>query len=216
MPATRILLLRHGETAWNIEDRYQGQADSPLTPAGQAQAAALAVRLARGRLDVLYSSDLGRARATAWHLTQATGAIPVLDARLRERALGVFQGLTRREAEERFPEPYRRLRSGDPDYAVPEGESPRQHLERTVACLNDLAGRHPGETVAVVTHGGAVTLFLRHVLELPLVGPRRFSRANASWNSFLHQAGRWQLETWGDVSHLESPPAASQPAPGPG
>lgn len=202
MPSTRVILLRHGETTWNLEGRYQGQLDSPLTEFGRAQARALANRLAAVEFARLYSSDLGRARQTAACIAQTTGHEVHPDARLRERHLGMFQNLLITGIKQDFPDEYRLLKSGGLDHVIPGGESPRQQLDRVVACLDELAARHLGQTIVAVTHGGVVSAFLRHVLDIPLEAPRRFSRANATWNVFTLKNGKWLLETWGDRSHL--------------
>src|SRR5262249_22072290 len=127
------------------------------------------------------------------------------DARLREQNLGQWQGQRQADIREKFPAEYRRLKA-DPDYEVPGGESARQCATRVIACLEEIARRHTGQHIAVVTHGGAASALLRHVLGIPLGAPRRFERANASWNVFLFGEGRWFLKTWGDVSHLAPPP----------
>ncbi len=203
MKATRIILLRHGETVWNLEGRYQGQLDSPLTPVGEAQARGLAQRLAGGKFAALYTSDLGRARHTAAFIAESSGHEPRVEARLRERHLGIFQNLRKAELKEKFPDEYRLCKSGGPDHVIPHGESTRQAADRTNTCLEELARRHCGETIVVVTHGGTISALLRHTLGIPLEAPRRFERSNASWNVFMFSDDRWLLETWGDVSHLE-------------
>lgn len=203
MSVTRLILLRHGETEWNLEGRYQGHLDSPLTPAGVAQARALAERAARQTLSALYSSDLGRAQQTAGAVAESTGLKVTVDVRLRERHLGVFQWLLKAELREKFPDEYRQFKVSGPDYVIPGGESSRQGHARVIACLDDIARRHVGQQIAVVAHGGTISSLLRHTLGIPLDAPRRFERPNASWNVFLWDDGKWLLETWGDVSHHE-------------
>jgi probable phosphoglycerate mutase len=194
--------MRHGETVWNLEGRYQGHLDSPLTERGLVQAQALAERLARSPCVALYSSDLGRAAQTARLVAGKTGHPIVFDSRLRERALGVFEGLTRTQVQDRFPGEYHRLKAADLDYVVPQGESARQRLDAVVACVEELALRHAGQRVVLVTHGGVLSALFRHVLRIPPGAPRRFGRANATWNVFAHVEGKWFVETWGDTSHL--------------
>ena len=93
-------------------------------------------------------------------------------------------------------------RSYDPDYVVPGGESARDIYRRVVDSVQEIAERHPGETVVITTHGGAVGMFLRHVLGIPLNQPRHFGSKNASINVFSYDQGKWYLERWGDVNHL--------------
>lgn len=209
MRRTHLIVVRHGETEWNIAGIRQGHLDSRLTARGMAQAKALAQRLARERFTALYSSDLGRAVQTAMSVADLTGHEVVTDARLRERHLGIFQGLNADEILRRFPEERRMLRTLGPDYVIPGGESMRQQVDRNVAYLTELAHKHSGETIVVVTHGGVVSGFFRHTLEIPLDAPRRFEFVNAGLNVFAHEDAIWLLLTWGDVSHL-APGAASE------
>jgi probable phosphoglycerate mutase len=209
MQRTQLIIVRHGQTEWNIKGIRQGHLDSPLTGRGLAQAKALGQRLAREKFSVLYSSDLGRAIETAREIVSVTGHQIVTDARLRERHLGIFQGLNADEINERYPEERRLLRTSGPGYVIPGGESMIQQVERNVAFLDSLAVRHAGETIVVVTHGGVVSGFFRHTLAIPLDAPRRFEFVNAGLNVFVHEDGNWLLLTWGDVSHL-APGAASE------
>jgi probable phosphoglycerate mutase len=202
MSPTRLIVVRHGETTWNREGRFQGHLDSPLTVEGEEQARALARRLAEYSFTTLYSSDLGRAQTTANIIAKATGQTVRLDPRLRERHLGVLQGLLLPEAREKFPDAYALFKHGGVDDIVPGGESTRQRCETMTDCVHDLGQRHRGERIVVVTHGGSLSCLMRHVLGIGLDAPRRFSRPNASWNVFVHQADNWYLETWGDTSHL--------------
>ncbi len=202
MDATYVIVVRHGETHWNIEGRRQGHLDSTLTEKGRAQAEALSERFTAESCNAIYSSDLGRAFDTARIIAERTGHEVVADSRLRERNLGIFQGLNGDEIRERFPVEYQEHRNGGADHAVPSGESFRQQTERNILCLEELAQRHAGEIIMVVTHGGVLSALFRHTLAIPLDAPRRFSFKNASVNLFKYQDGIWGLETWGDITHL--------------
>lgn len=205
MAATAVVLIRHGETIWNLEGRYQGQFDSPLTREGRRQVRALASRLRHYPFDHLYASDLGRAWQTAERIAAATGHAVIAEPRLRERHFGLFHGLDQGALQRQYPEEYKRYATGDPDYAIPGGESLRQLHERAVACLEELAARHAGERLVLVTHGGVLAALVRHVLGLPLALSRPFRVFNASFNLISHADGRWLLETLGDISHLQGP-----------
>jgi len=170
---THLIAIRHGETEWNSQGRFQGHLNSVLNAAGLAQAEALGEYLARERFDLLLSSDLGRALQTASAVAMRTGHEIVVEPRLRERRMGVFQGLTPDEVQARYPDEYARFRSHDPDYVIPEGESVRQLFERSVACFTALATRHAGLTLAAVTHGGVLAMLYRHARAMPLEAPRR-------------------------------------------
>ena len=201
--ATTFIVVRHGETHWNIAGRLQGHLDSRLTPVGLAQAAALGARLAAEPLHALYSSDLGRARETAEPIAAATGLAPKFDARLRERTYGVFESFTWNEIEARFPAEFVRLASRDPTYCVPGGESPIGFRERLLAAFAALADAHRGERLAVVTHGGVLGMLYRVARDLPLDAPRAYQLPNAGINRFAWRGGRLELEAWADVAHLE-------------
>jgi 2,3-bisphosphoglycerate-dependent phosphoglycerate mutase len=209
MQRTHVIIVRHGETEWNIKGIRQGHLDSRLTAKGVAQAKALAARLGREKFTALYSSDLGRAIETAQEIASVTGHEIIADARLRERNLGIFQGLNGDEIINKFPEERRLMRTEGPKFVIPGGESMVQQVERNMACLNELAERHRGEQIVVVTHGGVVSGFFRHTLEISLEAPRRFEFVNAGLNVFAREEGNWLLLTWGDVSHL-APGAASE------
>lgn len=209
MERTKVIIVRHGQTEWNIRGIRQGHLDSPLTERGLAQAKALGQRLGREKFTSLYSSDLGRALQTAQEVARVTGHEIIKDARLRERHLGIFQGLNGEEINQKYPDERRLMRTSGPGYVIPGGESMVQQVERNVAFLDNLAQKHEGETIVVVTHGGVVSAFFRHTLAIPLEAPRRFEFVNAGLNVFAREDDAWMLLTWGDISHL-APGAASE------
>jgi probable phosphoglycerate mutase len=203
METTRLIVVRHGETQWNLEGRRQGHLDSPLTSKGRAQAKALAQRFEAGSCHVIYSSDLGRAYHTAKTIAARTGNEIRQDERLRERHLGIFQGLNGDEIRARYPNEYEEHRRSGPDHAVPGGESFSDQVRRNLGCLEELAAQYAGETIMIVTHGGVLSALFRHTFGIPFDAPRRFAFKNASVNLFVYQDGVWSLETWGDVCHLD-------------
>lgn len=202
--STRLVVVRHGETHWNVASRIQGHADSPLTAAGEAQAAAIAARLATERFDRLVSSDLGRALATARAIAGRTGHAVVADARLRERNYGVAEGLTYGEIGVHYPEVFSRVRDTDPDYVVPGGESRRQLFERVRDAFESLAREHDGLRVAVVCHGGVLAALYRHVRAIPVSASQAIPIPNASYNALAFESGAWTVEAWADTAHLEA------------
>ena len=202
MERTQFIIVRHGQTQWNHRGIRQGHLDSDLTARGIAQAKALGIRLAREHFTTLYSSDLGRAVHTARIIAASTGHEIVTDARLRERHLGIFQGLDGDQIRAKYPEEYRLHRTVGPDYVIPEGESVRQQVARNVGYLTQIAPKHLGETIVVVTHGGVLSGLFRHTFSIPFDAPRRFEFTNAGLNVFNYEEGNWFLQTWGDTSHL--------------
>jgi broad specificity phosphatase PhoE len=150
---TTILLVRHGETDWNREGRFQGHADPPLNELGRQQARQLAEQLAPMPIDAVYSSDLKRARETAEIVAARKGLTVTVERGLREIDVGSWSGLTRAEIEERFPG----ARHHD-------GETREAHLARIVAAAERIARDHPGERVLIVSHGGSLRALRGHAL----------------------------------------------------
>ena len=196
-----IILIRHGETQWNTEGRWQGHADSPLTGNGIQQARALAQRLSILPFSALYSSDLGRALETASIIAEATGHDVIADPRLRERNMGVLQGLTAEEMKEKYPEEFAQYRVKMAEYVIPDGESANQRARINIDYLSHIAQNHMGECAVVVTHGGVLNNMFRYVLKIPPEGSRKYHIYNTAINSFVYDGKDWKLRTWGDISH---------------
>jgi len=150
---TTLLLARHGETDWNAQQRWQGHADTPLNESGREQARRLADEVERA--DVVYSSDLARARETA-EIVGARLGLPVLvDERLRERGFGSWEGLTMAEIDDRFADSVLRWRQGDGPGAD-DAEAFDAFARRVQSFVEDVVDRHPDEEVLVVAHGGTI------------------------------------------------------------
>jgi probable phosphoglycerate mutase len=202
MGETTLIVIRHGETAWNREKRMQGTTDTQLSDVGREQARALGRRLAGSGFAALYTSDLARARDTARAIAEHTGRDIVTDPRLQERRFGIFEGLTVEEIVARYPEEHARFASRDPDYAVPGGESARSFTQRCIGCLAEIAIRHRGTEVVVVTHGLVLDSLYRAAHSLDPGARRPVPLINASLNVFGYDGIGWRLEVWGDISHL--------------
>ncbi len=202
MSGTKIILVRHGETEWNVARRIQGYSDSPLTPTGVAQAQALGARLAQENFAAVHASDLGRVRQTVAYIVQKTGHAANFAEDLRERGYGVFEGKTMDECEAEMPGQWSLYRGPDPQAVPPGGESVAQFQERIIGALERVARESDGQTVVVAAHGGVCGALFRHVMKLPPGTPRSWSLYNASINRFDYRKGKWQLDVWGDISHL--------------
>jgi broad specificity phosphatase PhoE len=150
---TTLLLVRHGETDWNRDGRWQGHSDTPLNDAGRAQARRLAAEL--GDVDVVYSSDLARSRETAEILAEPLGAEVRLDPRLRERGFGAWEGKTSAEIEAEFRDEHARWLSGDAPGAA-DAEPFADFAMRVQEFVAEVLARHTDETVLVVAHGGSL------------------------------------------------------------
>jgi len=202
MTTTTFVLARHGETAWNVEGRIQGHLDIPLNNLGVAQAEALGKRLVRERFDAIYSSDLMRAFHTARMAVPDPDQTIIKDRRLRERHLGVLQGLTGEEAMASQSTAWKAFKSRDPDLELAGGESLGEFSRRVVGFVEAILQAHAGERVLVVTHGGVLDAAYRHATGMPQSAPRSFPIYNASVNVLRHHDGVWVIESWGDVSHF--------------
>lgn len=203
MEATRIIAVRHGETAWNVDARIQGHTDIALNGTGQWQARQLARALAAEPIAAIYASDLQRAHATAQAVADATGAPLVADAGLRERSFGAFQGRTFAQIEAEHPGQALRWRKRDPHYAPEGGESLAVLRARVEATTHRLAARHAGALVLLVAHGGVLDVLYRLATGQALQAPRTWLLTNAAINRLLWTPGGLTLVGWADTQHLE-------------
>jgi probable phosphoglycerate mutase len=193
----RIVLWRHGRTAWNAVRRAQGQLDVPLDEVGMQQARDTAARLASLRPAAVTSSDLGRAQATAAELARVT-ALPVsIDADLREIHIGAWQGLSLEECAERFPEEHRRWRAGE-DVRRGGGETYGETAVRVAGAIERaIAGLGSGETGVLVSHGVAIRVGSCRFLGVPPENWRAFGGlSNCSWVVLEEARLSWQMTEW--------------------
>ena len=203
----RITAVRHGETAWNVDTRIQGQIDIGLNTRGQWQAQQLGAALAEHGLNHIYTSDLARAHHTALAIAKHAGIAPhtvALHTGLRERAFGVFEGRTHAEIEAQWPQDAMRWRQRVPDWAPQGGESPlqlRQRVEQTVA---HIAARHPGEHIALVAHGGVLDMLYRLATGQEVNAVRTWELGNCAINRLLWTPEGLTLVGWADTAHLEA------------
>ena len=199
---TRIIMIRHGETEWNQLGIYQGQLNSNLTENGLNQASAIAQRLQDFNFDYLYSSDLGRAQETAIPVSKACNLPLHLNTGLRERHYGDFQGLEKSRVADIHPKAYTSHQANDPHYVIPNGESMVQFQKRVWTCIENLAEKHEGKSIIIVTHGGTIAVIIYKILALDLSTKRPFSTLNTSYNEIYQSGDRWILKVLGDTSHL--------------
>jgi broad specificity phosphatase PhoE len=198
-----LLLVRHGETAWNREHRWQGHHDAPLSEVGRLEAQALAARVAADQPSALYSSDLPRARETAQEIALQTGLEPVFDARWREVDVGEWLGLAPEEVHTRYPDGYARWLAGGTGWR--EGESYPQMAERGLAAAREIAASHDGDPapVVIVTHGGVIRAIVMHVLGMPPAARRLLATGpTATVTAIDATAPVWRLRSYNDAGHL--------------
>ena len=206
MEPTRISAIRHGETAWNVDTRLQGDLDIPLNEVGLRQAQHLAQTLVqRETIDAIYASDLSRAHSTAQAIAQAMGQTVTVHAGLRERHFGAFQGRTYAQIETELPEHAWHWRKRTPDWAPPGGgESLTVLRERVIQTVEALAAAHAGQHIVMVAHGGVLDILYRAAARLDLQAPRTWALTNTAVNRLLWTPQGLSLVGWGDTSHLDA------------
>lgn len=201
-----IILVRHGETDWNVERRIQGHCDIPLNREGERQAAALGRELASEVLDAVISSDLRRALQTAQAIAAPHGLSVKTDSDLRERRFGAFEGLTHDEIRERYPEHYSLWRERAVDAHFPPtrhaAETLREFSLRAVSAVARLASGNNVRRLAIVTHGGVLDCLYRSACDMDIAAPRNFDITNAGINRLAWDGSRFHLLQWGMDTHL--------------
>ena len=203
MQKTELLLIRHGETSWNKEGKFQGIGNSLLSDLGLRQAEATAKALAGEHFSAVYSSPLIRTKKTTEIITAGLNCPIFFDEGLQEWNLGIFEGLTIDDIATRFPEEYSRFRSRDPEYVIPGGESSRQRYDRGIGSLQRIADSHPGARILVITHRGVLDSVIRRILFVPLDCQIAYSQFNCALNTIEINGDTWKLLTWGDAGHLK-------------
>ena len=201
---TRIIAIRHGETAWNVDTRIQGHLDIPLSANGRWQAERLAEALRDEPITAIYASDLTRAWETAQYVAQATGAALTKEIGLRERSFGDFEGKTFAEIEQSLPEQSLRWRTRDPEFSPNGGESLVALRARVIEAAQRLAALHPGEQIALIGHGGVMDVLYRAATHLDIQAPRTWTLGNTAINRLLWTPDGLSLVGWADTQHLHS------------
>ena len=200
---TRIIAIRHGETAWNVDTRIQGHLDIPLSANGRWQAERLAEALRDETITAVYASDLTRAWETAQYVGQVHGLQLNKEVGLRERDFGDFEGKTFAEIALLLPEQSLRWRKRDPEFYPAGGESLTTMRTRVLEAAERLAAQHPGEQIALVGHGGVMDVLYRAATRLDIQAPRTWALGNAAINRLLWTPEGFTLVGWADTQHLD-------------
>jgi broad specificity phosphatase PhoE len=205
---TRLYLIRHGATQLTAEDRFSGAAGVDLSDEGRAQAARLAARLREEPIRAIYCSPLSRTRETAEIVARPHRLVPVARDGLREITHGRWEGLTRREVEERFGDEYAAWEADPFTFAPEGGESGLSVLARALPVIREVVSAHPGECVAVVSHKATLRLVLSSLLGFDARGYRdRLDQAPACLNIVdFKDPVRARLMLFNDVSHYAGHP----------
>lgn len=209
MNAMEILLIRHGETAWNRERRMQGHIDIALNEEGLQQAQALGAALgALEKPDAIYASDLQRALVTAQAVASHHHMAVEIDTDLRERCFGAFEGLMYEEVTQRYPDAYAQWQARDLHARFPAGERQAETLQefhdRSVNALTRIARKQGSGRIVVVSHGGVLDCLYRAATGMPVTAKRDFETLNAAINHLHWDGERFLIRQWADISHLES------------
>lgn len=208
---TEILIIRHGQTDWNVSKRLQGHSDIPLNAKGREQAAALAETLRHEKLDAIFSSDLKRAMETANAIARLHNLPVQPDPAFRERSYGAFEGLSREEIKTRYPESHAAWYAADPDHVFPPGERPAESMRtfhnRVIDALYRIARPYTGRKIVLIAHFGILEAAYRVVHRTPIEIRNRVPVLNTSINRFLVSDGDIELLKWGEDQHLAASPA---------
>jgi probable phosphoglycerate mutase len=203
---TEILLIRHGETAWNAVKRLQGHLDIPLSEVGVRQAAALGHALRDEVLDAVFASDLQRATQTAQAIVSPRAMTVQVESGLRERCYGAFEGMLYTEIGQRYPEAYAAWQARDIDVRFPAGvhvaETLHEFSRRAMGTIIRIASEKKYRKIALVSHGGVLECAYRAAQGIGFAHARDFTILNASINRFKWDGRMLHMLKWGDVGHL--------------
>lgn len=201
---TTLFLVRHGQTEWNIQHRFQGHQDSPLTELGIKQALWLGESIRNDPIDVIYSSSSYRAHRTA-ELIKVGREINIIDSdALREINLGIWEGRNQQEVKDSYPEQYDHFWNDPDEFHVQESESFKDVSERVVGQLNQIIDEHQGKSILIVTHSVAVKLIMAHfesrsmkdLWKPPYIHPVCLSKVEV-------KNDRFEIILHGDISHYQ-------------
>ncbi len=197
----RVIFIRPGETDWNRQGRWQGWVASPLNEHGRQQAAALAKYVRNIGMGALYTSDLRRALETAAIIAPEIGFAPIPDERLRERAVGLWQGLTFDEMRTWYADDYSAMLHDVDGYRIPGGESRADVRARIRPAFDAITSHADYETVGILTHTAAIKVLLANILTA--YDPIELDLGNTSVTTIKHGENGWELVAADDVMHLE-------------
>ena len=201
----KLLLIRHGQTDWNLLGKYQGQTDIALSGEGIRQADLLAQNFPVDTLDIIYTSDLQRAFMTAERLAEKFSAPLYADKALRELNFGAWEGLTYQEIAERWPQEVKNLFGAPEKLQIPEGETFLMLQRRAMDKINEIRAENEGKNVAVVAHGAISKAILTALLHIPLHYVWMLRQDNTAVNILRFDDEFVSVELLNGISHLDRP-----------
>ena len=199
---TRVILVRHGQTKWNVELKYQGHSEVELTPTGIEQAKLVAGRLAKEPLAAVYSSDLGRARMTAQYIAERHSLPVITVSDLREYHFGEWEGLSFKQIAERWPDISASFFRNPDDIRIPGGETFRDVKARAESAVKRLVSQHPDQTIVIVSHGGTIRTILCAALGLHLNRVWAIKQDNTAVNVIEYHDADSIVALVNDTHHL--------------
>lgn len=201
----KLLLIRHGQTDWNLLGKYQGQTDIALSGEGIRQADLLAQNFPVDTLDIIYTSDLQRAFMTAERLAEKFSAPLYADKALRELNFGAWEGLTYQEIAERWPQEVKNLFGAPEKLQIPEGETFLMLQRRAMDKIHEIRAENEGKNVAVVAHGAISKAILTALLHIPLHYVWTLRQDNTAVNILRFDDEFVSVELLNGISHLDQP-----------
>jgi len=202
IPQTKIVLIRHGQTAWNKEEIFRGRADVPLDEVGLRQAQALADALRTEPISGVFTSPLTRAVQTATAVAESHGLVPVLVPGFTDIDFGAWEGLAHEVVRERFPELYATWQAQPEDVTFPGGENLDAVCQRASAALTELVQQSPGQTIALVAHRVVNKVLICHILGLPNSHFWQIRQDTAAINRFHITRSSYIVDCLNDTCHL--------------
>ena len=199
---TKIILVRHGQTKWNLMGRYQGQSDIELSETGMLQAETLANNFPAAEISAVYSSDLQRAYKTASYIADTFGLNVVAKSGLRELAFGQWEGLTYKEIEAQWPEMLADFFTHPDKAVIPAGETFATLQQRGVAAIQEIVKNHPGQNVVVAAHGAIIRTILAETLHMPLRYIWSLRQDNTAVNIIRYDEEQRMIELLNSTAHL--------------
>ncbi len=200
---TKVILVRHGQTLWNVEYKYQGHTDIALTELGVSQAQKVAERLAGEELTAVYASDLSRAYQTAEHIAGKHGLNVIAVPEFREISFGEWEGLKYDKINREWPELMERLFTHPDEIRIPGGETFRELKERSHQALQRLVASHQNETIVIVSHGGTIRTLLCAALDIHLNKVWDIQQDNTAVNIIQYNDNRTIVSLVNDAHHLQ-------------
>ncbi len=199
---TNLYIVRHGQTEWNIQGKIQGHKNANLTEDGLKQGDKVAERMASEKIDIIYSSDLDRARITAEKISKTTGAKLIVTEELREMNFGVWEGEFFKDVKVSDPDGYMKWMKEPENLNIAEGETLEILEKRMEKVINKIVAENEGKNIVIVSHGTALKTLILHLLKMPLTNYKNLAMDNVSLSIVEKRDYNNVLKLYNDTGHL--------------